>query len=128
LASEEGIKSMSSSQQDSGGRTHAESCPPDIEITDADFPPHARLQIDENDLPPLPEPLAQSRREREFARILGLSGRVTRDDVRRAYRELASQYHPDKVQHLGPKLRKVADNEMRTINDAYAYFRERYSV
>jgi DnaJ-domain-containing protein 1 len=120
---------MSTSENKAGAeRTQARSREPDIEITDADFVPHTRIEIDEQDLPPLPPPPAQTKREREFARTLGLSGRVTRDDVRRAYRELARQYHPDKVQHLGPKLREVADGEMRRINEAYAYFREHYSV
>ena len=39
--------------------------------------------------------------------------------MRRRYYELASQYHPDKVHLLGPKLRELAEIEMKTINEAY---------
>jgi hypothetical protein len=99
---------------------------PDVEITDADFMPADRIVIDESDLPPQAVPPEEIIRARLYAHVLGLSGCVTRDDVRRVYRELARQYHPDKVQHLGPKLREVADSEIRQLNEAYAYFRERY--
>ncbi len=69
----------------------------------------------------------KSRRE-YYAEILGLTGQ--RDfnvhDVKRVYKHLAVQYHPDKVAHLGPKLREVAEKEMKKINEAYAFFREAY--
>ena len=100
---------------------------PDIEITDADFPPQERIEIGEDYFNATPSQPVDSDAERGFAKVLGLKGRVTREDVRRAYRDLAGQYHPDKVQHLGPKLRQVADNEMRAINEAYSFFKERWS-
>jgi DnaJ-class molecular chaperone len=37
-----------------------------------------------------------------------------------AYRELIRQNHPDKVAHLSEKIRRVADEETRRINEAYA--------
>ena len=37
-----------------------------------------------------------------------------------AYRELIQKNHPDKVAHLSEKIRRVADEETRRINDAYA--------
>lgn len=37
-----------------------------------------------------------------------------------AYRELVQKNHPDKVAHLSEKIRKVADEETRRINAAYA--------
>jgi DnaJ like chaperone protein len=36
------------------------------------------------------------------------------------------QYHPDRVAHLGPKLREVAEHEMKEINEAYDFFRRKY--
>lgn len=64
--------------------------------------------------------------EMYYGRILGLRGRVSSVDVRNRYRELAAQYHPDKVNHLGPKLKEVAEREMQEINEAFEYFKRRY--
>jgi hypothetical protein len=50
--------------------------------------------------------------------ILGLGNNATSTEVKKAYRKLASQYHPDKVNALPPKLREFADEEMRRINKA----------
>jgi DnaJ-domain-containing protein 1 len=66
--------------------------------------------------------------EQYYASVLGLRGRVSRDDIRTRYLQLASQYHPDKVHHLGPKLRQLADEEMKKINEAYQFLRNRYDI
>jgi DnaJ-domain-containing protein 1 len=68
------------------------------------------------------------RDEKYYGSILGLKGRVTPTDVKQKYRELCAQYHPDKVSHLGPKLRAVADIEMKAINEAYEYFKNKYNM
>jgi len=66
--------------------------------------------------------------ETYYAEILGLAGQADFDltDVKQAYRNLSLQYHPDKVAHLGPKLRAVAEEEMKRINEAYAFFTQSY--
>jgi hypothetical protein len=64
--------------------------------------------------------------EAYYGRVLGLHGSVTWPDVRTRYRELAAQYHPDKVYHLGPKLRTVAEQEMKDINEPFEYFKRLY--
>ncbi len=66
--------------------------------------------------------------ERRYADILGLKGQLTKADVKRIYRQLAAQYHPDKVNHLGPKLRDLAHEEFKKINEAYGYFRDKYGM
>ena len=58
-----------------------------------------------------------------YGRILDLKGRVSFEDIKRRYRELVAQYHPDKVSHLGPKLKAVAENEIKEINEAFQFFR-----
>lgn len=64
--------------------------------------------------------------ENYYGRILGLSGQVNVDAVKSQYRTLVAQYHPDKVHHLGPKLKEVAEKEMKEINEAFEYFRRKY--
>lgn len=64
--------------------------------------------------------------ERRYGLVLALNGKVSMDDVKHRYRELSHQYHPDLVQHLGPKLREVAEQEMKAINEAYQFFKAKY--
>ena len=52
-------------------------------------------------------------------RFLGLSKSATIDEVRKAYRELIKQNHPDRVHHLSPALRKLAESEAKKVNAAY---------
>ena len=61
-----------------------------------------------------------------YANFLGLSGKVTKAEVRKKYLELVAQYHPDKVAHLGDRLREVAEEEMKKINHAYDFLRKEY--
>jgi DnaJ-domain-containing protein 1 len=68
------------------------------------------------------------RDEKYYGRVLGLKGKTTKDDIKRSYRELVAQYHPDKVTHLGPKLKVLAEQEMKEINEAYAYLKKRYNI
>ncbi len=50
---------------------------------------------------------------------LGLKDGASPDDVKKAYREACKQHHPDKVHHLGPEFRQVAEEKMQKINAAY---------
>lgn len=45
-------------------------------------------------------------------------------DIRVAYKKKISEYHPDKVENLGAKIRQVAEEETRRINAAYAMLQE----
>ena len=60
--------------------------------------------------------------------ILDLKPENTASDIKRRYRELAMQYHPDKTAHLGPKLRLTAEDEMKKINEAYDFFKRKYGL
>lgn len=64
--------------------------------------------------------------DKYYGRILGLSGQVTIDGVKSQYRAMVAQYHPDKVHHLGAKLKEVAEKEMKEINEAFEYFKRKY--
>jgi DnaJ like chaperone protein len=41
------------------------------------------------------------------------------EEIRRSYRALMSQYHPDKVALLGKELRDLAECKSKAINSAY---------
>lgn len=52
-------------------------------------------------------------------KILEVSPDVTDDELKKAYRELAKKYHPDKVNHLGEEVKKAAEEKFTTLNAAY---------
>jgi DnaJ like chaperone protein len=56
----------------------------------------------------------------EWAKVLGVSPAASADDIRSAYRQLMSQYHPDKVASLGFELRELAERKSKEIGAAYA--------
>jgi hypothetical protein len=66
--------------------------------------------------------------EEKYAKILGLKEPITPDAIKARWRELSKQYHPDQVHHLGPKLKAVAEREMKEINAAYDYLRKKYGA
>jgi len=65
--------------------------------------------------------------EEYYRNILGLGSSFTVEDIKRRYRELVAKYHPDKVNHLGEKLKETAEREMKEINEAYEYFKNKYN-
>ena len=76
--------------------------------------------------PTADDDLASLCTDKACAKALGLSGKLTMREVQRIYRQRIAEYHPDKVAHLGPKLRAVAETESKRLNIAYQYFQERY--
>lgn len=51
--------------------------------------------------------------------VLGIKENATKDEIKKAYRELAKKYHPD--QHGANPLQELAEEKMREINEAYDY-------
>jgi DnaJ-domain-containing protein 1 len=51
--------------------------------------------------------------------VLNIQKGATQDEIESSYRRLMSQYHPDKVTHLGPDLQKLAHEKTIEIQRAY---------
>lgn len=57
--------------------------------------------------------------------VLGLSNGASQEEVRAAYRQLAAQYHPDKLAHLGEDFQALAEQKFKVIQSAYDALRHR---
>jgi len=52
-------------------------------------------------------------------KILEINLDATDSEVKKAFRKMASKFHPDKVHHLGNEFRKMAEEKFKSVNDAY---------
>lgn len=64
--------------------------------------------------------------EKRHGGVLGLSGKVTVEMIRVAYRKLVIAHHPDKFHNSSDGERRRAHERMVEINAAYTFFREKY--
>ena len=51
--------------------------------------------------------------------VLGVSQGASPEQIRSAYKRLVAQYHPDKVQYLGPEFQKLAHEKFVAVQEAY---------
>lgn len=51
--------------------------------------------------------------------ILGVDRSARNEEIKKAYRQLAMQYHPDKVSHLGQELIDFSNKKFQEINSSY---------
>ena len=52
-------------------------------------------------------------------RVLGINSSASAAEIKHAYRELASKYHPDKLEHLGDEFKALAEMRFKEIQQAY---------
>ena len=52
-------------------------------------------------------------------RILEIDPSASGQEVKKAYRKMATKYHPDKVSHLGKEMQDLAEEKFKAVNDAY---------
>lgn len=65
--------------------------------------------------------------EEQYYAVLGLKAGADFVVIKKAYRKLSKQYHPDKVAHLGDEFKAVAEEKMKEINVAYDFFEKKFN-
>ena len=55
----------------------------------------------------------------DYYQLLEVDRSAGSEDIKRAYRKLMSQHHPDKVATLGEDIRRLAEARTKEINAAY---------
>lgn len=60
--------------------------------------------------------------------VLGITGSATEDEIKKAYRKMAMENHPDKVGHLGEDIRKAAEEKFTQINIAYEKIKKQRGI
>jgi DnaJ like chaperone protein len=51
--------------------------------------------------------------------ILGLEPTASDEEIKKAYRKMAIEYHPDKVAYLGEDVQRSANEKFKKLNQAY---------
>ena len=69
-----------------------------------------------------------AQREKHFCQVLGIQGKVTGEQIKKAYRKRIAEYHPDKVQNMAPEIRKLAERRTAELTEAYAFMKEKHQI
>lgn len=51
--------------------------------------------------------------------ILGIENNASEEEIKKAYRQMAIRYHPDKVSQMGEEYQKGAKEKFQKVQDAY---------
>lgn len=63
---------------------------------------------------------------KDYYQILGVTKDSTKEEIKRAYRALVKQYHPDN--YVNNPLADLAEEKLKEINEAYDYLMGNYSA
>jgi DnaJ like chaperone protein len=61
---------------------------------------------------------------RSWWEVLNVDRNATVDEIKTAFRNEISRYHPDRVEGLGIELRELADRKSKELNRAYVIAKE----
>ena len=61
-------------------------------------------------------------------RVLGIEPSATDDEVKKAYRQMAIKFHPDKVAQMGEEYQKGAKEKFQMIQDSYDAIKKRRGI
>jgi DnaJ-domain-containing protein 1 len=80
----------------------------------------SELPPDDDTAPPKkPAPVPASKPQ--WWEILQVSSTASEEEIKRAYRRLIKESHPDKAAHLSPEAQAAIEHEAKRLNDAYEH-------
>lgn len=65
------------------------------------------------------EPPPEQPKYTPWYKVLGVSEHASAEEIKKAYRSLIRQYHPDKVDGMAPDVRELCVQKSAEINTAY---------
>ena len=65
---------------------------------------------------------------KHYGNILGLTGVLSKSQIKQKYLSLIAQYHPDKVNSLGKELIELAEKKTKEINLAFEWLKNKYKI
>lgn len=61
-------------------------------------------------------------------KILEILPTASDDEIKKAYRDMALKYHPDKVSHLGEDVHKAAEQKFKEVSSAYDKIKKQRAI
>ncbi|MCU0359396.1 MAG: DnaJ domain-containing protein [Bacteroidia bacterium] len=61
-------------------------------------------------------------------KVLEIEPNASDDDIKKAYRQMAVRYHPDKVAHMGEEYQKGAKEKFQKIQEAYENIKKQRGI
>ncbi len=61
-------------------------------------------------------------------KILEITPDASEEDIKRAYRDMAKKFHPDKVSYLGDDFQKAAKEKFQKVNEAYEEIKKQRNI
>ena len=58
--------------------------------------------------------------KRDYYEVLGVSKTATQDELKKAYRKLSMQYHPDRQAGKSDAEKKDAEEKFKEVSEAYS--------
>ena len=61
-------------------------------------------------------------------KVLGIESSATEEEIKKAYRQMAVRYHPDKVASMGEEYQKGAQEKFQKIQEAYENIKKQRGI
>jgi len=63
--------------------------------------------------------------EQHYAKVLQISPNATKDEIKKAWKEMIKSNHPDKVSHMSQAIQEFAAEQTKLAQEAYEFFKQR---